>query len=153
VDCELRAAGWLIGSHGHTHRFLNRLSVNELDDELTRSRDVLGALFGSAPSHLAFPGGRTSRRVELQARAVGFSTLWSSRPGLNACRLTQEPLRRTAVRRGMGRQLFGRLICGDALAHGVDELRDEALSVARNALGEERYHQLAGSILRTLRRR
>src|SRR5947209_6318191 len=37
----LADAGWLVGAHGHTHRFLNLLSPAELDAELSTARDLL----------------------------------------------------------------------------------------------------------------
>lgn len=144
---ELAAAGWVIGSHGHTHRFLNTLDDRQLQEELERSRDVLGTLLGHAPSHLAFPGGRTSQRVEERARELGFQTLWSSRPGLNSGPGSRATLRRTAVRRGDEHERFVRLARGERLAHWVDSFRMGSRGLVRRLVGEERYHQLTARLL------
>jgi len=151
---ELAAAGWLIGSHGHTHRFLNTLDDRELKEELLRSRDTLGEFLGRAPTHLAFPGGRTSPRVEAQARELGFQTFWSSQPGINVgTKGSRAPLRRTAVRRGMAHERFPRLVRGERLAHWLDEARMGTRGMVRQLVGEERYHRMTDRVLSLLGRR
>lgn len=144
---ELSSAGWLIGSHGHTHRFLNTLKRNELDEELARSRDLLGELFGAAPTHLSLPGGRMSGEVRARASAFGFHTLWTSRPGLTEVPLRQRLLRRTAIRRGMALEEFKRLASGDRVTHLVDELNMAVRGAARALVGEDRYHRLTANLL------
>jgi peptidoglycan/xylan/chitin deacetylase (PgdA/CDA1 family) len=150
---ELQSAGWLIGSHGHTHRFLNTLSRNQLDAELCRSRDVLGNLFGTAPTHLSLPGGRMSRRVREQARAVGFDTLWTSKPGVMQLPLRGSLLRRTAIRRGFSRKLFIRLAAGVRSAHMMEQLTMASRGVARQVIGNNRYHRLTAEVLERLGRK
>lgn len=149
----LHAAGWLVGAHGHSHRFLSLLSPAELDEELARSRAILGAVTGAAPSHLALPGGRTSPAVERAARAHGFHTLWTSRPGCNAALAEGGVLRRTAIRRGTPLARFARLCRGEPLAHLADEVEAGARGLVRRALGDARYHALAGRVLALAGRR
>lgn len=148
-----RAAGWLVGAHGDTHRFLPTLPLDELRAELSRSRARLAEALGAPPAHLAFPGGRSSPRVEEEARALGFTTLWSSTPGVNAAMLPRGPLRRTAVRRGEPLARFEKLVRGDALAHAADRLDGAVRDAVRRALGDDRYHAVTGRVLAALGRR
>ncbi|HEX9052764.1 MAG TPA: polysaccharide deacetylase family protein [Anaeromyxobacter sp.] len=135
----LRAAGWLVGSGGHTGRPLPPLGPAALREDLSRSRDVLAPLLGSPPAHLAFPGGRSSPRAEDVARALGFTTLWSSSPGVNAAMIPRGALRRTAVRRGEPLDRFRRIVRGDPLTHAAGRLDGAAREVARRALGDARW--------------
>ena len=149
----LADAGWLVGAHGHTHRFLNLLSPAELDAELSTARDLLTEVLGRAPTHLSFPGGRTSAAVEATALAHGFTTLWSSRPGLNKAPAPGAPLRRTVVRRGMSLDRFGRLCRGGAFTHLADELDMGCRALVKLAVGDERYHALTHRLLGAINRR
>jgi peptidoglycan/xylan/chitin deacetylase (PgdA/CDA1 family) len=147
-----RGAGWLVGSHGHTHRFLPALPEAELRDELLRSREEIARHAGAPPAHLSFPGGRTSRRVEAEARAAGFTTLWSSAPGVNGPLLEPAPLRRTAIRRGEPMARFRRLVRGDAATHAADRIDGAMRALARRAMGEARYAAVSGRVLAALGR-
>lgn len=146
-----RRAGWLVGSHGDTHRFLTTLGPDELRAELSRSRRVLARALGSPPTHLSFPGGRTSPAVEEAARACGFTTFWSSVPGVN--RAAGAVLRRTAVRRGAPAWWFARVVRGDPLVHAADRVDGALRGVVRRALGDGRYHAATGQVLAALGRR
>jgi len=149
----LTDAGWLIGAHGHTHRFLNLLSPGELEAELATARGLLTDVLGWAPTHLSFPGGRTSSAVEAAARARGFTTLWSSRPGRNEDIAPGAPLRRTVVRRGTSLGRFGRLCRGEPFTHLADELDMGCRALVRRAVGDGRYHALTHRVLGALGRR
>jgi peptidoglycan/xylan/chitin deacetylase (PgdA/CDA1 family) len=148
-----RAAGWLVGSHGDTHRFLSTLGRDELRAELARSRDRLARIAGSRPAHLSLPGGRSSPRVEEEARALGFTTFWTSTPGINAALLPQSAIRRTVVRRGDPIERFERLVRGDVLAHAEDRFEGAMRAAIRRVLGDGRYHAATGRLLDALGRR
>jgi len=148
-----RRAGWVVGSHGDTHRFLSTLAPDELHEELARSRARLAKLLGDPPSHISFPGGRTSPRVVDEARAQGFTTFWASAPGVNAALLSCGPLRRTAIRRGEPAWRFARLVRGDPFAHAADRLDGAVRGVVRRALGDGRYEAVTGRVLDALGRR
>lgn len=138
----IRAAGWLVGSRGHTGRPLPALPFAELRDELSRSRERLLAILGTPPSHLALPEGRSSPRVEDEARTLGFTTLWSATAGMNAATLPNGPLRRTALRRGEPLDRFRRIVRGDAITHAAGRLDGAVRDAARRALGDARWETL-----------
>jgi hypothetical protein len=118
-----------------------------------RCREALARLLGDPPAHLAFPGGRTSRLVEEEARAAGFTSLWSSAPGVNTALLSGDPYRRTAVRRGESLSRFRRLVRGDALAHATERFDLALRGALRRAVGDDRYHAMTGRVLEALGRR
>ena len=55
---ELRAAGWEIGGHTHTHRPLPALKPKEMATEISRSTGILEDLTGEPVRSFAFPYGR-----------------------------------------------------------------------------------------------
>ncbi|MBM3319341.1 MAG: polysaccharide deacetylase family protein [Candidatus Eisenbacteria bacterium] len=70
---EAAAAGWEIGSHGHTHRDLTTLAEEEARAELETSRALLAGRIGNAPESIAYPFGRTNDRVARLAREAGYA--------------------------------------------------------------------------------
>lgn len=74
-----------IGAHTMNHFQLRRLSRERAEEEIARSRDVLGEMLGERPRHFAYPYGGPDaagpREVEI-ARATGFDTAVTTRHGL-----------------------------------------------------------------------
>jgi peptidoglycan/xylan/chitin deacetylase (PgdA/CDA1 family) len=79
---RLADQGHLVGSHGHTHRPLTRLSASALRDELRRSRQILEEELGELVVTLAAPGGFCSARVVEAAADEGYLHLFTSEPSL-----------------------------------------------------------------------
>lgn len=86
-----------IGAHGYTHRPLTRLAPAALDDELQRSRDVLGSHLGTRPLAMSYPHGAVNRRVVAGARAAGFAFGGTSVLGVNGRGTSPLRLRRTEI--------------------------------------------------------
>lgn len=93
----LDAAGVIIGSHGATHRPLNRIPEAEAQDELQRSRQVLGALLGHPVRYLAYPYSNQSTRVRQLAREAGYDACVRGRGRMNFRRTDLYGLRRIQV--------------------------------------------------------
>lgn len=68
---RLLAAGWEIGSHGHLHRPLARLSDAELEEELAGSKERLTCVTGRCSS-IAYPYSDVSTRVVDAAERAGY---------------------------------------------------------------------------------
>lgn len=79
---EIAHSGFVVGSHGATHRLLNELSESELLEELSGSRARLEEITGAPVETLSLPGGRGGRRELDCAFAAGYKTVFTSRPGL-----------------------------------------------------------------------
>src|ERR1700733_1058318 len=78
---ELAQRGHELGRHSHTHpTYMGRLTRGELDEEWTRSRELLGELLGSAPRTASVPGGFLSEQVIASAAAAGYELLFTSEP-------------------------------------------------------------------------
>jgi hypothetical protein len=88
-----------------------------------------------------------------EARAHGFTTLWSSAPGVNGALLTPAPLRRTVIRRGEPLARFRRIVRGDAATHAADRLDGALRDLVRWAVGDARYAAVTGRVLGALGRR
>jgi peptidoglycan/xylan/chitin deacetylase (PgdA/CDA1 family) len=69
---ELRDQGISFYSHTHTHRDLTKLDDRTCEEDLRRSRDVLGALLAAPVNILAYPRGDYDARVARLAARAGF---------------------------------------------------------------------------------
>ncbi|MFM7183048.1 MAG: polysaccharide deacetylase family protein [Verrucomicrobiales bacterium] len=80
---ELAAAGHTVECHGHSHRRMDRMSREELEDELACSVGEIHRLTGRRPRILAPPGGFLSRKVVEAAAGCGMHILRTMRWGDN----------------------------------------------------------------------
>lgn len=82
---ELHRAGMLVGSHGWEHRDWRTLphgpGAAEVEEELVRSRTVLGRLTGDAVSEVALPFGSYDRHVLAALRRTGAARVYTSDGG------------------------------------------------------------------------
>jgi peptidoglycan/xylan/chitin deacetylase (PgdA/CDA1 family) len=69
---DLRAAGFEIGAHSHTHPHLDTLGSTALRDEVRRSRAVLEDGLGAEVATFAYPHGYSSPRVRQCVRSAGY---------------------------------------------------------------------------------
>jgi len=78
---ELHARGHVIGSHSHSHpTYMGRLTRAQLDEEWTRSRELLCQMLGAPPRTASVPGGFLSEDVIAAAAAAGYGVLFTSEP-------------------------------------------------------------------------
>ena len=99
---ELAERGFDIGSHGHTHADLGRLSASIVEAELAASAERLDGLLGKRPRYLAWPYGSTSAEGEAVARAAGFEAAFA----FNTPTTSRYALSRVPIYRLDGRALF-----------------------------------------------
>lgn len=66
------AQGFEIGSHTHSHRFLNNLPGAEAWQEISDGKKQLQDYLGSEVDGFCYPGGRYHHLHRLQVRAAGF---------------------------------------------------------------------------------
>lgn len=62
-----------IGSHSHTHAILPNLTKEEIEYELSHSKEILEDITKSKLSILAFPNGRTNDEVEFVSKKLGYT--------------------------------------------------------------------------------
>jgi len=141
---DAHAAGMELGTHGATHRFLERLPVQELRAELASSKAFLEEVVGAAVTTGSVPGGAWSPEVGRIARECGYEALCTSRPGLNGPRTDPLALRRVAIRRTTTDAALERYA---RFRVGREVVRDLAFDVPRRLLGRERYAALRARLL------
>lgn len=112
---ELRALkqmGMKIGSHGHRHIGLTRLTLQEAEQELRLSKSLLESWLGCPVDYFAFPGGLKNSGLIKLAHDVGYSVLMTTEWGSNRVSLDADKyiLKRTNVTRGMSKTDFLTLV-------------------------------------------
>ena len=69
---ELMAAGMDIGAHTVSHGFLNRMTADEIEQELSLAQQRIKQETGQAPIALSYPTGQYSPKVMQIAKRLGF---------------------------------------------------------------------------------
>ncbi len=127
---QIVAAGHEIGSHGYSHRFLNKMSLDEAEQELLNTGKLIEQ-YTEAPRYLRPPGGGYNDYIVNMAEVHGYQIiLWSVDPRDWRC-----PSVKYIVRNVVANSKPGRIIlCHDgqyplptakALAIFIDSLRAE----------------------------
>ena len=85
---ELRAMRdsgvWEIGSHTHTHRgFEREAKFADLDEELSRSRDLVSEKLGTWPGTIAWPWGDFEEEWLGRLEGHGYRLAFTAEPGSN----------------------------------------------------------------------
>jgi peptidoglycan/xylan/chitin deacetylase (PgdA/CDA1 family) len=96
---ELAQRGMHIGSHTVSHRWLPRLSDEELAVELRDSRRALELFLGQSVTTLAYPAGHHDARVRAAVAAAGYEHAFSTARGRSTLRTDRYAVRRTVVPR------------------------------------------------------
>ncbi len=146
---ELHMNGMEIGSHGVSHRFLDKdLSTLELNEEFQKSKDDLEQVIGQSLSSISFPGGRYCKESLSLALEIGYQELFGSRYGINdgVRRNNPHPLMRVAIRSSTGHSEFNRIIEADTRLYHQAAIKQFLKSALRNTLGNKLYHGLYKSL-------
>lgn len=109
---QLAGRGFEIGSHGHTHADLGRVSASIVEADLVASADGLEGILGIRPRFLAWPYGSSSPEGERVARSVGFDAAFA----FNTPTTSRYSLARVPVYRLDGRVLFALKTSGRYIA-------------------------------------
>ncbi len=78
---KLAEGGVTIGSHSRTHPMLNRISAEQLSDEIGGSVADLEAIGLSKPVFLAYPHGEYDQNVKQAAQAAGIQAAFTVKSG------------------------------------------------------------------------
>lgn len=103
---RLRAAGHVVGGHGHTHAILTRLSEAEVDAEWRTCKAMLEETLGQEVDTLSVPRGYVRDDILAAAARAGFRHIFTSEP-------------RLGIRRVEGAEIRGRfsIVAGTSAAH------------------------------------
>jgi hypothetical protein len=88
---ELAEFGIRMGTHSHSHVFLENLAEQQLQAEVLAPKQILEDLIGQAVTAMSLPGGRYDRRAAEYAAANGYREMYASIPGFRRIRLVQQP--------------------------------------------------------------
>ena len=143
---ELADAGMQIGSHGHTHRYFDELSLDELRNELTTSCSILSEITGQTIDALAAPGGRLSPYLTPLAIELGITTIGTSKVAGWKPETSQFALPRIAIRNSTSLDDFQKIVTGNYIYYRKQALRSAALDGLKSLLGNRRYEQLRSLI-------
>ena len=126
---RLDPAVWDLGAHGHTHRPLRDLPIDEMRSELAKSRDTLATLTGRVPVAMSVPGNWYDDAVLREAKAAGFEAVFVSDPGSVLPTRDPDRIRRLMVSGTWPTDKLARDLPPDALG------RRRALADINRALG------------------
>jgi peptidoglycan/xylan/chitin deacetylase (PgdA/CDA1 family) len=144
---ELADAGFEIGCHSATHRFLPHLDDAELRAEVVDAKARLEDTIGRAVEHFSCPGGRWDRRVEKTVRRAGYRTMATSRTATNGPSSNRFRLGRVPILRDVSLPRFERICRGDLLGLRVQQI---ALDTAKRSLGDALYTRVRSLTLGNL---
>ncbi len=117
----LHEAGMSVQSHTHSHRVLDTLTKEDLDDELVRSRYMLEAALGHRVSAIAYPVGKTpscSRTIRDAVYRAGYALAFSNRTGVNpVASFDEHDAKRIAIDTSISDAWFEAIMAVPALAH------------------------------------
>jgi peptidoglycan/xylan/chitin deacetylase (PgdA/CDA1 family) len=143
---ELADLGFEIGCHSLTHSYLSDLDEAGLRHEIADAKTQLENIVGRPVDHFSCPGGRWNPRVASIAKEAGYSSVATSRIGVNGSRSDPFSLARVAVMRGTPLAAFQTLCQGNLWQL---QLRDLLRSTSRRVLGNTLYDRLRQRALAT----
>ncbi len=140
---ELRAHGWSIQSHTHSHPFLSTMSRAAASDELRVSRELIEDQIGAPVTTLSLPNGDAPRQWRIDDyRALGFDVVATSRWGPASSRLARGFVSRYTIRRATTLSTFRGIVVRTPGLNSLEGLKLGTASLLRDAMGVERYARL-----------
>ena len=139
---SLADAGMGIGAHGKSHRFLEDLDQQDMENELEDSRLQLSSITRCNIDALALPGGRGGERERLAALRLGYRHLFGSMPGANQKTDGEGWWQRIAITRSIPLERFAELVQWQGLHPRFSQARFIALSWPKRLLGNAGYERL-----------
>lgn len=95
---EMHRGGIAFGSHGTSHRRLDRIPPEQADDEILRAKATLAEhLPGPETGLFAYPNGGHTDRVAARLRETGYRAAVTTREGVNSLATDRFRLRRINV--------------------------------------------------------
>jgi peptidoglycan/xylan/chitin deacetylase (PgdA/CDA1 family) len=144
---DVSRVGMEIGVHGATHRSFSECSWDEVRHELSAGKRHVESLIGRPVVSASQPGGGRCSSAAACARAEGFLTFSTSRPGVNRAGTDLFDLRRIAVKATTSGEDIARYCRFEV---GGDVTRWAALSALRGLVGPKGYRAVRRSLLNHL---
>ncbi len=141
--------GIMIGSHGMTHRFLTRLSDEELRRELVDSKRMIENSINKPVRCLAVPGGFYNERVRRMAMEAGYEAICTSDFGLNYLDTDLTCLRRIGIRYNTEIGDFRRIFRQGILFMLTRRILWSARYILKSIIGVGNYTRIKEYLLRS----
>lgn len=137
---QLIRAGWTVGAHGQTHRFLTTLGATELDEEFALMTHTLQEFLGDKPA-LSFPGGRYGKRELAAAQRHGYVQIYNSRPARRKP-AGDSVIPRYPVRGNTAMAEFESILCAYTVGRVSRLAAYHVKAAMKKALGDNGYQRL-----------
>jgi peptidoglycan/xylan/chitin deacetylase (PgdA/CDA1 family) len=144
---SMAAAGMSIQSHGWSHRYLDELHVDQVHEELVRSKATIEDRLGQPVTLFAPPGGRQPRGFARLAQQAGYERVCSSRVDVWRVNKVTAEVPRVAVVDSTTAEQFWRWIVRDDGEFAHQRRRHRLLALAKRVLGNQRYDRLRARLL------
>jgi peptidoglycan/xylan/chitin deacetylase (PgdA/CDA1 family) len=138
----LADAGMSVQAHGCSHRYLDDLSLAEVEEELSLSKYRLESILDEPVTALALPGGRGGERERALALGMGYVDVLGSVPGRNRQWSRGQYLQRLPVTRGLSLTDFANMVSGRGVLPLTMQARFHVLAWTKRLLGNRRYEHL-----------
>lgn len=142
---EMQRAGMSFQSHGHDHVVLIRLSTGALEQQLSKSKQLLEDRVGRPVDFLAVPYGFVNRRIKEIAGQVGYRAVCTSRNW--PARSAAETVSRVAIYGHTPPDEFRDLLAGAVLPYAVRAARTALLQPPKRVLLRLRPESLGVRVL------
>ncbi len=142
---ELADQGFEVGCHSMTHPYLTDVSQSELRVQVADAKQQLEQILGRPVEHFCCPGGRVNGDVRRMAREAGYSSLVTTRPGINTAASDRFDLCRVTILSDTPMDDFQRLCRGQGL--WKQRAKTAVLATAKAVLGNTLYEKLRGAAL------
>jgi peptidoglycan/xylan/chitin deacetylase (PgdA/CDA1 family) len=142
---ELSNAGFEIGSHSMTHRYLSDLNNTELYFEINQSKNHLEQLIGKSINHFSCPGGRWSHTAAQIAMDCGYLSLSTSQIGVITKNSPLFSLSRFPIMRQTTQKDLEQICHCRGIA--LRQARENVFSVAKTLLGNSLYEKVRSKLL------
>ena len=140
---EMSDDGMSIQSHSMTHRFLSDLSIEDLQEELSESKQRLQQMIGATVDFLSLPGGFGSKLVLKMAREQNYRGLCTSVPKLNQINNSNfVVLDRLNITRNTSFDTFKKLVSGDFYLTRKLAMAYKFKFLIRQIIGNRLYYRL-----------
>lgn len=139
---KLKSAGSSIQSHTHSHPLLNTLRKEEIERELTVSKNNIEKNAGCEVIALSLPGGSFGGKIRECALRSGYRILFTSRPDVNRYREGNNIFSRSIITDKTSFEDFVKIVNGNANFYRKQKLGFLVKTCCKNIIGHERYLRL-----------
>lgn len=139
---ELKKYGFSIQSHTHTHPFLSCLSIEEVEKELLLSKKYIEDFINTEVNSLSLPGGCSNKKVLECAFKIGYSFIFTSKPGINKINNKQKIFNRFNITQKTTLEDFKKIVKYDKSFYLRQQIRYSLLNIFKNVIGQKNYYSI-----------